>query len=393
MRKVILNPFYWYSFIWSLILVLYSFSWSTLYQALSPDLLLFFLVTIVLSFLLGTLFFKFFVIPEGYKKDINIRSNAPIYIAGVLGLAFVANFLYGHEIPLFAILFHRGSYADFIPIPTFYVLLQTFSIAFIVYCVYVLCYAKSTDKAKWWYLLYAGVPFVNFLLVVNRGAILFTLFASLLVVLSSRSFKWWWHLLFVGVFLLLFVLFGVMGNLRYGFRIFDYTYIRELLVLSPSYPSGLFDAFLWVYAYVVTPLGNLNAYVLSGTYEPSRLMLLVTLLPDFLSKRLFSAFSTEIPLVATYFNVSTGYAVPYKYGGRLGLWFMYGAQLVLVLLVRIFSEKDEKPMLLAFLATFIAYMFFTNIISYSGLSFAIVFPLAYSIYKKIRRVHREKWSL
>jgi len=60
-NRVILNPFFWFSFVWTFILVLQVNNFTTIYPSLSTSLLLFFLLVIATSVVLAFVYDRCFL--------------------------------------------------------------------------------------------------------------------------------------------------------------------------------------------------------------------------------------------------------------------------------------------------------------------------------------------
>ena len=58
-KHIFLNPFYWYSAIWSFVLLLYPLNWTKAYEPLDTRLWLFFLATVAASLFIGFYFVRF----------------------------------------------------------------------------------------------------------------------------------------------------------------------------------------------------------------------------------------------------------------------------------------------------------------------------------------------
>lgn len=127
--------------------------------------------------------------------------------------------------------------------------------------------------------------------------------------------------------------------------------------------------------YVVSPLGNLNDLVdrLSpfGDWGYS----IVNVLPDFISKRVAPGFDPTTPLTVPYFNVSTGWASAWKFNGYGGLWFTFLVLLAVLAAGIVLVRTSLHLVTWALLCGVTAFTFFTNALSYSGVSFALTHPI------------------
>ena len=145
-KHIFLNPFYWFAFVWSSVLVLYQFQWTTLYSKLDASLFLFFIITILISIVLGFFFGKML-------KKLKINYHRPLkrtkrIITWIIVIGFLLEFLYERQIPLIAELTNSSyTYMDFKGIPTFHVFLVTFTEFAAVYFFYCYCFEKDRKES------------------------------------------------------------------------------------------------------------------------------------------------------------------------------------------------------------------------------------------------------
>lgn len=125
--KKIINPFYLYIYVFVIILMLYSLHWSILLPDLSIELIVFLLITFILSLIYGLHIQKcrksFFSNPF----DVSINVNRRVVLLGIL---YVLEFLYAKRLPLLEILLGTEGFVHFGGIPTIHVLLVTYTVFF-----------------------------------------------------------------------------------------------------------------------------------------------------------------------------------------------------------------------------------------------------------------------
>ena len=225
-----------------------------------------------------------------------------------------------------------------------------------------------------------------FLLLLSREAIVLCLIMAAFIFLSTTRLTAVRIVVAVVAALLVMYAFGGLGNLRSpGLGFNDSSYIIQLSEVTDRYPSALPGQFLWSYMYVVVPLGNLNHVV--GTLTPlySYSDMLVNMLPDFLSKRLFPSFDATTPLIVSYFNVSTGHAAAWKFNGYLALSAMYVSVLAIAGIAPSVTRPAWRRASWAVSCGVVVFMFFTNALSYSAVSFALAFPVLGTLLGAARR--------
>lgn len=123
----------------------------------------------------------------------------------------------------------------------------------------------------------------------------------------------------VSGFILLIVIFGVIGNLRSGANAFT-----KLAEPTTEWPHWLPSGFLWVYIYVTTPLNNLfnTSSIGSNSCQLGFPATLSIAFPSVVRNLLYGKVAVSGwtgALVTRAFNVSTAYVGPYQDCGILGV--------------------------------------------------------------------------
>ena len=368
-----LNFCYIYSFLWSSVLFLYSLGWSDLCVPLDKGLLAFFVITIVVSLIIGVLFKENFCFSkmDKYPDRSNILTLVIIFLS-------LVEYLVCAQIPLFSILTKSRSYTSFTGIPTFHTVLSTFASFYAQYIFYL--FVCFPEKRKKLFLEYLSIITVVFLFQFNRGQLLINLYISVALLLSSLKRKIGLkHIvaLIFGTVIVLYV-FGGLGNLRSGFGWNDSWYIEYIGKYNSNYPSWLPKQFMWSYSYITSPLANLNYNITSNNTNDSFIGTLISLVPDFICKRLFPAYASQTPqLMVPYFNVTAAFGKAYLWGDYAGM-IMYYIMLIIgqITVLYIFKIKDcYKMPLLGTMSGIVAFTFFAHTLSYSAISFIAIFPL------------------
>jgi hypothetical protein len=375
-RTSLTNPFFLYAIMWAFVLLLYSLGWSNLYGPLDPRLLWFFLLSIAASVGLGLRLRRW--INLAYRPAVDdgvVRSS--LTVTGAIVVMFAVDFAYARHVPLVEAVRHSGYlYSDFVGIPTVHVLLITFSTFFIVFLTHLALHAAGSRR----FVLLAEVLvlLLMYLLLLNRGAITISVVMAGLVCVSSLRLRVSHAVIGLLLVLLGLFVFGGLGNQRTGAAFSDNSSIVAYAQVSDQFPAFVPHQFLWGYMYLVSPLGNLNTAVSSLTPTADHWSLVVNVIPDFISKRLFPGFDPSTPLSAEYFNVSTGFASAWKFYGGLGLAFTFCVMAGVIYGSTRLARAPYMSTTLAIMGGVVVFMFFTNTLSYSGISFALVYPLALS---------------
>ena len=371
-----LNFFYMYAIVWSVILLFYSFGWSDICTRLAPELFVFFVSTILISVVMGTIYKKRF---KGIKYEVsNSRSRVPVLIVIVF---CILEFVYCRQIPLIHIVLRGGGYTEYTGIPTLHPLIISYGSFYAQYLFYRFLVNRSDKKSLTDYIL---ILLFIYLLQFNRGGLMISVFMSVFMFLGINSDKIKNKMnkrsIFLSIIALLIVLFlfGALGNIRHGFSIANSSYIQRLGRFNDSYPSWLPKQFMWAYIYIVSPIANINYNVnlhFSRTNIPGYIM---TFFPDFISRRIYTGSIYSPKLVIEHvFNATAGFGTAYMNAGIVGMYFLYFYLMFgLTFLWRVVPVRNEYKMpCLAIMNIIVIFMFFTHTIYYSAISFQIVFPL------------------
>ncbi len=386
------NPFFVYVGAFILPILLYQLDWSYLYPTLSWQLLMFLLATFLISIAIGLYIHKRRVIV--YTKNIKLLHFRWILVLITIGN--IMDFVYQRQVPLFSIL-NKITYDNygFFGIPTFGVLLSTFGGFMSVYLFN--CFLVTRRKKYLFGCLYL---FIFPLLIFSRGAILLALSSMLFLYLFSirkNKLKVYFRMLIVILIALLG--FGYLGNIRSSNQYDKEGKINDIILTlgqaKPSFVnSSVPTAFFWSYIYISSPLANLQFNINSAkpVYDEHHALgyLNYELMFDAVSKRTGDLFDIPLPQnyqVAPYLTVSTIYSKSYSQLGWFGMGFTFVALMALCL-IYLLILRPANPFFatgIAILNTLVLFCLFDNMISFTGLSFQLVYPLLFSIKWKTSR--------
>ena len=365
-----LNFFYWYGWIWLFVFILYGMNFTEFSIPLDIGLVFFFVITIIISFILGFIYRKEFKFKYSKFRKIKIRLATLIFLlAGT-----VLDFAYAGEVPFLSLAIKKSStYKNFKGIPTFHVFLICYSTYFAIKCFYAALTDKQNRKR---YLFYFAVVQGIYLLNYLRSQILFNLFAAGVIFVaylkSIGKLKLKYYLFVLIAAVLVLYAFGGLGNLRYGYSWNDCSYIDEI-GLYTYWPSFLPEQFKWAYSYITSPLANLNYHILNARPNYDILNLLAQLLPEPISKRMFPMkMQTDALLIRSYFNVSTGFQPAYSAFGYFGMFVFYFTIVCISLLgIKVAKRKrniNKSNIFYSSMCIVITYLFFTNTLYFAGTS-------------------------
>ncbi|MCH4184184.1 MAG: hypothetical protein LKF61_01740 [Eggerthellaceae bacterium] len=385
-----LNFFYWYGAIWSVVGGMYLLGWSDYNVAFSWDIALYFGFTIPASFILGYLTRKNFVYTR-VNKDIKRRPT--ITLAIVAG--FIAEFIICHDIPLISIGVTATSiYKDFQGIPLLHVLLISVSLYYIGYLFYL--FLSTKRKTIWLEIFLIGLMYV---LLFSRNCIVFASFEFIILFLADRRHYDKKRISIRSVFLLLILVavglyfFGILGNIRTGLSWNDTWYMNAVGLYNDSYPSFLSDQYKWAYTYITSPLANLNLNAMMDNEQLSAFNYFLTFVPDTIAKRAPGAISIDNSVQLWYLplNACTGFINARYFGGPLGLFLSYFIESgFLYLLCKIKKSGPRKNMLYVACCVMTFGNFFFNSFQFTGLFYLLLIAFFVPSAFRMRNTHGKK---
>lgn len=375
-----LNYFYLYALIWSGILIVYSLGWSDLCASLEISLLCFFVITIIISLFFGYLFRGRFSFRAVERMP---RSSNKIIFA-VISMCCL-EFVYCRQIPLFSILRNGGGYTSFYGIPSLHPLIITFASFYAFYIFYLYVCFPQKKELLW---KYGILLCVIYLLYYNRGGLMIHVLMAMLMYLSSvktravNGLKKKQMIFYMILALLLviaaFYIFGGLGNMRHGFAWDDTSYMEGLGRFNDRYPAWLPKQFMWAYIYIITPLANINYNIALQTQHVNFWGFVFTFVPDFLTKRIYDGplYYPEI-VVKNTFNATAGFGNAYMNGGIPGMYYMYVYLMfgLYFLLCKVRPKHKYQIPYMLIMDQIVVFLFFTNTIAYSAVSFSMVYPM------------------
>ena len=319
-------------------------------------------------------------------------------------IGFVIEFMYHRNIPLLAILTNTNlSYHEF-GIPTFHVILVTFNSFFSIVLFHSLLSKKTNRKNL---IILFVLTLIPSILIMNRGMLMMIIMSCIFVYLikyenkiNIKKISLLSILLVVGLYF-----FGVAGNVRVNNTYqtntspFDNSLFLNIGGATEDFRNSIVPKeFFWAYIYISSPLANLQQTIDHYEHEEdltlsdSAIFGITQLFPDFISKRVVSLYDIEIPNVhqiTPELNVSTAFAQSYVILGWVGvslfivLIFIF-ALFYIILLKKINSEYFVVG--LAILNTIFIFNAFTNMFSFTGLSFQLIYPVIFSLFKLQKNV-------
>lgn len=301
----ITNPFYIYIISFTIVFFVYSLGWSSAFPPISFSVKIFFGITFFFSMIMAPVVSNhnkriIFRIPES-----SFNKKALYFIT----IGYIAEFIYNKGIPLYLIIATGENYNLTFGIPTFHVILCTFSSFYGIYFFHQ--YLSSKKKKNLYSFCYIQLFSI---LIIARISVMFVFVTVLFVyLLSIKRLKLKFLLIISLLILFIFFGFGYLGNLRSSIK--DNTYMPRMSKATTQFlNSSIPNEYFWGYAYIASPLGNFQHNINTYSPQPSihNLFCLIKtdLILDFISKRLFSNDCTVSPnRHVDHFNVATIYTL------------------------------------------------------------------------------------
>ncbi len=391
MIKMILNPFYAYSIIYSIVLLVYLFPFSNLFPELSFPFFVYFLITIIISCVFGKKINYHCEKKTVVNESKLLKKCNTILIINLLFL--IIDFAYIGKVPLLSP--SVEGFRDYEGIPFFGALFTNLFLFISTLSIYGYFKTKNRKYMICW--LFSFVP----------GVLLFSRALIVLQVLSATLLYGYFYRnkmhkskllkLFICALIFLFS-FGFAGNIRINQEILKYNdesiiangtnseAIKKIGLATRTFEESIIpDEYFWSYIYIASPLANLQnildcSQMYDFDFDDVFQVVFMQMLPDVISKKINGELHVvnleETPLLNPLLTVSTFYAKAALSMGYFGMIFMYVYMTLIIYvyyrLLRFF--KCSTVLGMAVLSPIVYLSMFDNIFIYSGWSFQLIFP-------------------
>lgn len=389
LSSLLRSPFGLYALGFIFSLGVYLLRWSDWFLEINYKVVVFLVITIIISLFLcfncKSYNAIFYFVP---KDKSNFKFLKWIVIGNVL------QYIYCKNIPLISVVFlSQGNYRDFSGIPVFGVILASFSIVVSLHFFHQYLCHKDTKLLVYFFAILSFQ-----LLNINRGYLLMMLssiFVMYLAKIKVIRLKLLFRTLLASIMILF--LFGVLGNIRNVVSQDDSSYILKVGGASQSFiDSNIPHELYWPYLYIASALGNLNNLVknMEPVHTEDNLTLFVktNFFPDFISKRLITEKEMESHDFSSYFvtellNAPTVYYNPYFLFGCIGMYLKFFSMIFFVFLFKNLIKRNS-PYCLSGMVYMGALMLFCpfNNMWYGGLT-TLILMVFMSKYKNYRIVY------
>ncbi len=389
MDKRLINPYTLYVVSFGGALLLYPLNWSGYYPPLQASLIIFLLVSFLLSVVAAKKFIKGMDLNDQSLPTSGVRQIG--WISGLLYALWIVEFVHAGGMPLYLMLAAKSFDYRTFGVPTLHVFLVTFSSFYVSYLFHVFLHSRKRIM-----LIFYLINLLPALLILNRGMLLMNLSTSLFIYLySAKSIERLFSVrklpLLAISLVSLSLLFGVLGTLRVS-HVMKHFYVPSLVYevgkATPSFRNSIIPSeFFWGYLYFTSPMANLQLTTTRNTPEISVNNLLQwgtnEVMLDAASKRInayYGLSKRENARVAPHLNASTVYAGSFAYAGWYGMGLMNLVLLGLPFLFRRLLNAESKYYItgMALINTLYLFLIFDNMIAFSGFSFQLVYPLLFS---------------
>lgn len=359
-----INPFAWYAVFWIVVFLLYIVSPSELNSDLDFGLNIFLLFTLVISIAFAYQFNKSFK----NKSLVVTNEKTSFFPIIVLLVLYILEVLYSGNVPLVTAISGQNSGYQNFGIPTLHVVIVTFSAFYAIKNI--LIFVLFRNKVNLFKFI---LPLMYFVLIFSRGMLLLIVFCTVAVVLCQRRINTK-RLLYavIGLIIIMWV-FGIAGNIRVSNQWNNSTIILSMARIDFD-PNSIFAPFYWTEEYIICSIRNLNNTII--TIRPSYDFgeFLYTLIPDFISKRIWPNSSIVVARVVDVFTSLTTYSYSYSSFGYLGLFTEY----LLYIITGIYLQKTryldplDRVVTLAVASFIFGLSIFDAMLQYSGYSFILI---------------------
>lgn len=365
---MLISPFFIYSIIWGITLILYELKLSKLYPNLEIELLMFILITIFSNLFLGIITLK------KIKRNYYTKKNAMLNVKKVfivLIILYILDFCYGGSIPLINVLVNKKiTYLSFKGIPLFHGFLYSISLYYSIKSFFI--YIKLKEK-KYLLIYLTGLLFP--ILCYSRGFILLIIVSSIVILLFQNR-KYLKKAVLVGIIVL--YLFGMAGNVRHHYDVLDTTMIKKIAIIDTE--ESILDPFYWSYVYISSPLGNLQTNIKSQYHQYSLKKFLTTnLLPEFISEKIITTTAPTKRMVSN-LTVSTMYIKAYNNFGIIGMYIIFILYTLFnMIYIRLLENTKNYQVGITLLYLIQVFSIFSNMYTLSSVGISLFYVFIYKI--------------
>lgn len=226
--------------------------------------------------------------------------------------------------------------------------------------------------------LFLFIIFLLYPVLIVSRQVLFSLVLQLFfvwyVLYGAKGFRFYLYALLVGVFSI--YLFGYLGDLRVASDGNDGYALMVDLLSATEFGQTLNSSFLWLYAYLVSPISNLQLNIDMATPSGNIVPYIQNILPTPVRVAVFGDLGFEgadnVYLVNQNLNVGTAYLMPYLSYGWLGMAFHSFMMFLFIVFISLLKGRGLYGVFLyAVLIQIFVFSIFTNLLFYLPVVFQV----------------------
>lgn len=325
-NRFIINPFIIYSIIWLIVLLIYSLHWSLLCSINLSYYKYFIIITSCLSFIIGIRFYKQKIFSYRFDKVFNAAKIKKYNL--ILYILFAIEIIIAREIPILGYLSGNINikYTEF-GLPFIHVIIAN-GFILICFCSFYSYLCTYSKKLKKFYLLNVIIAISPYVLMFNRGGIMYSFIGCMLIYLMQCKSVRKNIILSVCLSLAILFGFGIFGNLRTDVKGVNNVILQFGEATQEFQNSPVPNEFFWPYIYISSPIANAQLMMDNSDKDFSINDLyrftLYEMTPELVSKRIQGRSNEEsMDKILDAFNVASVYGMSAKYMGWLGPILLY----------------------------------------------------------------------
>ena len=318
--KVLFNPFFLQNLCIILVLILNQLRWSKLIKPYNNTLILFLIFIFCYNIVFGFIVYNNIVSQKFNFDDDKNFTKINIFVFFIFGLEVLT----GGKLPILHLI--DGGYQKILDSSFGLPFIHGFFLTFISFLsIYHFTIYLSKKKLKY----FVNVILLNIIVFLNmyRGLLFYNLLNYFFLYLMKKMFNSDKInvVRIISVVMCIFIVFGLMGNLRLGSSILESDILLKRGGASEKFiDSKIPKSLFWVYLYVTTPFQVFQINIDSDINRKSTLEDFINhnIIPDFISARTLDKEKMYFKEING-FNVGSMYIEPYIMNGFLGAYCIH----------------------------------------------------------------------
>ena len=322
-RTVVAHPYVVYTLPWFIAVSLFGLHWSNvLTSTIDETLAMTFTIAgmLAISYIFWNITFRLATVTvQSQEIDLEKLKQVAKVLLKIWAVATLAEIAVSGGIPILWLL--TGSSKNYMDFGVRSIHGFVISLLMAASLIYAVLGFQTGQRKYFWVPAFAVFWFI---ICITRAYVMVMLLEILFIVIQCKRLNYAKIFLYGGVTgFIIMVGFGILGDLRSP--LFD-----QIAGITPEYPDWMPRGAIWMYLYLTTPIDNLIYTVkhVSPDYNVMMPLTFSQLLPSVIRGIVVEG-STVNGLLASVFNVSTTFVMPYQDFGFLGIalfaWGTMGA--------------------------------------------------------------------